>query len=110
MSEDIIVVGIVFGSVVAIVVCTLLYKLIKSSISDSTYDEEDFNRMAQAFIEYKKETERRLESLEDMVGNEEKNKSSQRTLDQSEQINIEEPSPQQQEPNEENKLKNILKE
>lgn len=110
MSEDIIVVGIVFGSIVAIVICTLLYKLIKSSISSSTYDDEAFDRMAQAFIKYKKDTEQRLQNLEAIVADDRENKSSKNKFKQSDKkIDIEEPSPENKERNKKGKLKNILK-
>jgi hypothetical protein len=69
MSDNelaIIVVAIVFGSVLGIVVISKLAGLIKAWINrnKNSYDEEKFERLAKAFIQHKKSTERRLKSLE----------------------------------------------
>ncbi len=69
MSDNelaIIVVAIVFASVLGIVVISKLAGLIKAWINrnKNSYDEEKFERLAKAFIQHKKSTERRLKSLE----------------------------------------------
>src|SRR5699024_6633825 len=66
MTENEIVVAIVFGSIVGIVAITFLFSLAKTWIkrNNSSYDEEKFDRLAKAFIRHKKETDRRLKKLE----------------------------------------------
>lgn len=117
MDEDIIVVGIVFGSFVAIVVISLLYSLIKASIKNKkgAYDEETFNRMAQAFIKHRKKTERRLKDLEAIVASDEKEREMEKIEfnepEKEETLEIEDEKPKEKkDENEDGNLKNILRE
>lgn len=83
MTENEIVVAIVFGSIVGIVVMTFLFSLAKTWINrnNSSYDEEKFDRLAKAFIRHKKETERRLKKLEPGAGEQKVNaKTSKKTI------------------------------
>jgi len=115
MDENIIIVAIVFGSVVGIVALSLLFNLIKTTIknkNNNTYDEEACERMAQAFIQYKKETTRRLENLEAIVTDEkaESPQKSQKTPS-SKQIEIEQKADGAKEPSAGNQnLRNMLRE
>ncbi|HLR76259.1 MAG TPA: hypothetical protein VK106_01275 [Balneolaceae bacterium] len=112
MNEDIVVVGIVFGSIVAIVVISLLFSLIKTWIKNKNgaYDEETFNRMAQTLIQHKKDTERRLDNLEAMVM-ENEGETAQATKEESEQtIEINDKKPIKEDKQVNKGLKNILKE
>lgn len=114
MSEEIIIVGIVFGSVVAIVVLSLVSSLIKTSIKSKKgrYDDEAFHRMAQAFIQHKKDTERRLKNLEAIISGDD-SKVEQSKLEEPERtIEIDKPKETKTQRRESNDggLKNILKE
>lgn len=114
MDENIIIVAIVFGSIVGIVAISQLFSLIKTSIKNKSgaYDEEAFERMAHAFLQYKKETTRRLESLEAIV-TDEKPASLQKSpkTSSSKQIEIESDTDTQKESPESNQnLRNMLRE
>lgn len=66
MSEDAIIVAIVFGSILGMIAIPMLINLAKKWIdrNNSSIPEESFNRLAKAFMEYKRSTERRLQNLE----------------------------------------------
>lgn len=67
--EDVIIVSIVFGF--AAFIAGGIYRLIRLKIERNTgIDEEVFDRLARAFMQYKKDTERRLRNLEAIVDNE----------------------------------------
>lgn len=68
--EDIIIVSIVFGF--SAFVCTGIYKLIMAKMN-RTYgiDSETFERFAEAFIQHKKEMNRRVRNIETIIANEE---------------------------------------
>lgn len=63
---NIIIVAIIFGSIFGIAALFILARLIKTWIkrNNSSYDEEKFERLAKAFVQYRKSTERRLKKLE----------------------------------------------
>jgi uncharacterized membrane protein YhiD involved in acid resistance len=67
------VVAIVFGSIFGMIVIVKLIGLIKAWINrnKSSYDEEKFERLAKAFIQQKKRTEKRLRKLESRTDNQE---------------------------------------
>ena len=67
------IVSVVFGSIVLIVGISKIAGLIKSWIERDKggYREEDFNRLARAFMQHKKEMERRVQQLEAIVTDEE---------------------------------------
>jgi hypothetical protein len=80
MSDNevaIVIIAIVFGSILGIVVVSKLAGLIKAWINrnKNSYDEEKFERLAKAFIQHKKSTERRLKNLEAPEGKKNKNSS-----------------------------------
>jgi hypothetical protein len=66
------VITIVMGSVVLIVGISKFADLIKAWLNRNqhSYDEETFNRLAKAFTQYRKDTERRLQNLEAIVTDE----------------------------------------
>lgn len=74
------------------------------------YDEDTFNRLAKAFMEHKKETERRLRNLEAIVTDDEFESSSgeHRLTEPQQTIEIEDEEETQQEPGDRN-LRNMLK-
>jgi hypothetical protein len=67
------VIAIIFGSVLGIVIISKLAGLIKAWINrnKNTYDEKKFERLAKAFIQQKKRTEKRLRKLEENADNQE---------------------------------------
>ncbi|MGD8427119.1 MAG: hypothetical protein PVH63_05775 [Balneolaceae bacterium] len=72
------IIAIVMGSSVVIVAITKITGLIKSWInrSKSNLEEETFNRLAKAFMQHKKDTERRLQNLEAIISEEPPQKNS----------------------------------
>lgn len=107
------IVAIVFGTAFTGFVLYLIFSTIKNWINrkGGSIDEEYFDRMAQAFIEHKKNSERRLQNLEAIVTGDEV-ESNQLELDEPEQtIEIERKETiEEKKGNDDNKLKNILKE
>lgn len=65
-------VSIVFGTVLTGYVIGKFIGLIKAWINrnNASYDEEKFERLAKAFIQHKKDAERRFQNLEAIVTNE----------------------------------------
>ena len=63
------IVGLVMGSAVVIVAITKLTGLIKSWINrnNTSLDEETFERLAKAFVRFKKDAEQRIQSLEAII-------------------------------------------
>jgi lipopolysaccharide export LptBFGC system permease protein LptF len=62
------IIAIGMGSVILIVGITKITGLIKSWMSGSSeVDEESFNRLAKAFMEHKKDTQRRIQNLEAII-------------------------------------------
>lgn len=69
MGEDAIIVAIVFGSILGMIVIPMFFNLAKKWIerNNNSYDEQAFDRLAKAFIQYKKESERRFQHLEAII-------------------------------------------
>ncbi|MDX1671019.1 MAG: hypothetical protein R3211_01660 [Balneolaceae bacterium] len=67
-------VAMVFGSVVAIVVIAKITGLIKSWMNrnKNTYSDEEFEKLARAFVHHKKEITERIQNLEAIVTDESK--------------------------------------
>ncbi|HYW35246.1 MAG TPA: hypothetical protein VE868_07565 [Balneolaceae bacterium] len=109
------VIAIIFGSIIAIVIISKLMGLIKSWINrnNSSYDEEKFERLAKAFVKYKKDSERRLQKLEALIGEKGKNISSsnqstkEKTLHSSIEMDTE--PPQEKHESDNNNLRNMLR-
>ena len=71
------VVAIVGGVGLAGFIFYNIFKLIRTWMSGSnSYDDETFERLARAFMQHKKETERRLQNLEAIVTDDEHSSSS----------------------------------
>ena len=81
MGEDAIIVAIVFGSILGMITIPMLFNLAKKWIdrNNNSYDEQAFERLAKAFIQYKKESERRFQKLEAIVTDDESASSSEET-------------------------------
>lgn len=67
------IVSVVFGSGVLIITISKITGLIKSWIERDKggYSEEDFTRLARAFMQHKKEMEQRVQNLEAIVTDDE---------------------------------------
>ncbi len=87
--------------------------------NSSEIREEDFNRLAKAFMEYKKDTQRRLQNLEAIVADEDNTTGSSKSSKQIEapkkSIEIEDQDAEEEESktqsgNEDNNLRNMLRE
>lgn len=90
-----------------------IFKLIRSWVGgNSEIDEESFNRLAKAFMEHKKDTERRLKHLEAIASEQKgKNKSSSKQIEApKEKIEIEDRDTEQQQTSSDNNLRNMLRE
>ena len=103
MSDNelaIVVLSIIFGSIVLIVGISKLSGLLKAWIERDKggYDEEAFNRLGKAFVEHKKDMERRVRNLEAILADADMN------------VDRDDPSsyPQIEESGEENVLNNDL--
>ncbi len=109
------IVAIVFGTAFTAFVLYLFFSSIKSWIGrkNSSLDEESFDRMAKAFIQHKKDTERRLEHLEAIAtdGDELSGNHKELNTPQEKTIEIENEEPQKRkERSDSGNLRNILKE
>lgn len=87
-------VGAVGGIALVGFIVAKITGLIKAWINrnNNAYSEEDFNRLAKAFMQYKKDTERRLQNLEAIVSEDEVTGSSAtagKSIKEPEQKNIE---------------------
>lgn len=108
--EDVIIVSIVFsfGAFIA----TGIYKLIRLKIEGNTgADRETFNRLAKAFMQHKRDTERRLQNLEAIISEEHAEGKPKQISEPKDTIEIEEDEPAEEKRKESNdsKLKNMLK-
>lgn len=79
MNEDIIIVAIVFGSILGMIAIPMLINLAKKWIDqkNSSIPEEKFNRLARAFMEHKKDTQRRIQNLETIISEDDSTESLQ---------------------------------
>jgi hypothetical protein len=66
MTETEVCVAITFGAIIFIVGIVMLTGLIRTWIKSNknNYDEEKFDRLARAFIDFKKETQRHFQQIE----------------------------------------------
>lgn len=91
-----------------------IFKLIRSWIGrGSGYDEETFERLARAFMQHKKDTERRLQNLEAIVADEAENPSNRKQLEEVRKtIEIEEDEQEEEKTNKNSggNLRNMLRE
>lgn len=126
MGEDAIIVAIVFGSILGMITIPMLISLAKKWVArnSTSFDDEKFERLAKAFIQHKKETERRLQNIEAIVTDDEpkstsssSSKSSSRKLKQTQlhnQIEIDsdesEKTKKNQKESDGGNLRNMLKE
>lgn len=117
MNQETITVAIVFGSIIAMITIPMLYSLAKKWIGRSNnISEEKFNRLAKAFVEYKEETQQRIQRLEALSGEEEweprsvADHSEEEAQKGHETIEIEGDSEAEQQGNDDGKLRNMLHE
>lgn len=69
--EDVYVLSIIFGF--AAFVCTGVYKLISKKLhNNDEIDSETFERMARAFMQHKKEMEKRVQNLEAIIADDDR--------------------------------------
>lgn len=105
--EDVFIVLIVFGFVTLFF--SGIYKLIRAKMDRTGINEETFDRLAKAFIQYKKDTNRRIEHLEAIIADEQPATDNQfENTDPS--IEIEEDKQQQPQSGDAGKLRNMLHE
>ena len=105
MTEDVLIVFIVFSFITLF--CAGIYKLIRAKMDRTGINEETFDRLAKAFIEHKKSTNRRIEHLEAILTEEQPAAGKQ--LDSSDStIEIEEKNRRQSESGGSSKLRNML--
>lgn len=120
MNEDVIIVAIVFGSILGMIAIPMLINLAKKWIdrNNSSIPEEQFDRLAKAFMQYKKDTEQRLQNLEAIV-TEQDQESTTNTQSSTKQIdaprkNIEiedqEPEKRKSQSGDSDNLRNMLRE
>ncbi|MFH5832278.1 hypothetical protein ACG2F4_01365 [Halalkalibaculum sp. DA3122] len=91
---------------------TKVIDLIKTWINrkQGGYDEETFNRLAKAFMQHKKDTERRLQNLEAIIAEEDtEQKTGKQLSEPRDTIEIDEEKPAQDRQQDSSKLKNMLK-
>ncbi|MGD8427120.1 MAG: hypothetical protein PVH63_05780 [Balneolaceae bacterium] len=76
MEELVILILIAFGTVLGCLLLWKIYHVIKSSIQKDNLSigEEDFDRLARAFIQHKKEMQKRVQNLEAIIANKENGK------------------------------------
>lgn len=110
------IIAIVMGCTVLIVGVTKITGLIKAWINrgGSEVDEESFNRLAKAFMQHKKDTERRLQNLETIASEQQDDStgSSKQIEAPKQEIEIDERESEQEKSSSEgqNNLRNMLRE
>lgn len=115
MEELIIsVIAIVGGVGLAAFIFSNIFKLIRTWLgSSNSYDEDTFERLARAFMQHKKETERRLQNLEAIVTDEEHPISSDKQIEEPKQtieINEEDEQEETKSSSSDGNLRNMLRE
>ena len=82
MGEDVIIVAIVFGSILGMIAIPMLISLAKKWVDrkNTSYDQETFERLAKAFMQFKKNAENRIENLEAIIADE--NHSSTKSIEE----------------------------
>ncbi len=105
------VVAIVGGVGLAGFIFYNIFKLIRTWIGGSEgYDEETFERLARAFMQHKKETERRLQNLEAIVTDEDNQSSTTKQIEEPKNtIEIEDDESEEKKSSDGN-LRNMLRE
>ena len=103
--EDVLIVFIVFSFITLF--CTGIYKLIRAKMDRTGINEETFDRLAKAFIEHKKNTNRRIEHLEAIIADEQPDADKQ-IRNPNTSIEIEQDSERQSESGEGSTLRNML--
>lgn len=77
------IVAIVAGVGLTAFIFSNIFKLIRSWVGrDKGYDEETFERLARAFMQHKKDTEQRLQSLEAIISDSDEPSGSNRQLEE----------------------------
>ena len=106
--EEIIAIVVVFSF--SAFVCTGIYKLIKMKMQkdSSGYDEETFERLAKAFMKYKKESEKRIQNLEAIIADD--RSSSPKQIDAPKDTIEIEDTRQQESKSDDGNLRNMLRE
>lgn len=107
--------AIIAGTGLAGYIFMNIFKLIRSWVGgNSDVDEESFNRLAKAFMEHKKDTERRLQHLEAIASEDDtKSESSSKQIEApKEEIEIDDRDTEQSETSsgDKNNLRNMLRE
>lgn len=106
--------AIIMGGVVLIVGITKITGLIKSWIQRTDgVEDEAFERLARAFLQHKKETDRRLQNLEAIISSDDKSDVSQKKIEEHKRtIEIEDADEEQQEKSSssDSNLRNMLRE
>ena len=74
---------IIFGSIILMMTIPMVFALVKKWIdrNNNSYDEQAFDRLAKAFIQYKKESERRFQNLEAIISEDESTSSRSKKSD-----------------------------
>lgn len=72
MEELIGLVAVVGGLGLGAFIFGSIFSLIRAKINRNNLDEEAFNRLARAFMKYKKDSERRIRNLEAIIAGDEK--------------------------------------
>lgn len=84
MGEDAIIVAIVFGSILGMIAIPMLISLAKKWVdrNNTPYDQETFERLAKAFMKFKKDAENRIQNLEAIIADEDLSSSSQKKIEE----------------------------
>lgn len=106
------IVALVMGSAVLIVGITKITGLIKDWINrHNSIEDETFDRLARAFMQHKKDTERRLQNLEAIATEDEPTTSTQKQIDEPHRtIEIENSEQEEQSKQPDGNLRNMLRE
>lgn len=106
-------IAIIAGTGLAAYIFGNIFKLIKTWLNrGSGYDEETFERLARAFMQHKKDTERRIQNLEAIVADESDSKSTKKQIEQARKtIEIEDEEGEKESNSKSgNNLRNMLRE
>lgn len=106
------VVAIVAGVGLAGFIFSNIFKLLRTWLGrDSSYDAETFERLARAFMQHKKETERRIQHLEAIIADEEEAAASKKQIEEpAKTIEIEEEEEHEKAKSSGGSLRNMLRE
>lgn len=107
------IIAIIGGVGLAGYIFSNIFKLLRTWLggNKSAYDDETFERLANAFIRHKKETEKRLQNLEAIVADEDIDSASAQKLEEPRKsIEIEDTSDKKSSTNNSGDLRNMLRE